>query len=141
MIQSRFFLFFLTEVVKLTMTSEDENYVKPEEVEEVSLLTALGKTNWGQMIQSRFFLFFLISTPTVAIPCIFLPFAFFKVDHIFIFIFLLFPGFFLYIYCYPEQDEVFIDDLPEFSDLEESEDSMDELFKDEDYDPTKVYAF
>merc|ERR1719245_274437 len=77
--------------VKLTMMSEDENYVKLEEMEEVSLLTVLSKTNWGQMIQSRFFLFFLITTPTVVIPCIFLPFAFFEVDHIFIFIFLHFP--------------------------------------------------
>merc|ERR1719193_2768303 len=121
--------------VKLTMMSEDENYVKPEEVEEVPLLTVLSKTNWGQMIQSRFFLFFLISTPTVVIPCVFLPFAFFQLDHIFICIFLLFPAFFIYIYFYPEEDEIFLDELSDFSELEGSEDSMDELFKDAAYDP------
>jgi len=125
----------------ITMRSDDENYVKLEEVEEVPLLTVLSKTNWGQMIQSRFFLFFLITTPTVVIPCIFLPFAFFEVDHIFICIFLLFPAFFIYIYYYPEEDEMFIDDISDFSDIELSEDSMDEFIKNADFDPKKVYAF
>jgi len=131
------------EPVQLNLTSDDENYVKLDEVEEVSLLTACGKTNWGQMIKSRFFLFFLITVPTVVIPCCFLPFAFFQVDHIFLFIFMIFPAFFIYIYFYPEEDEVFIDDFSDF-DIEDSEDSADELLNNgdmEEYDPDKVYSF
>merc|ERR1719320_644895 len=96
------------EPVKLDLTSDDDNYVSLDEEEEVSLLTACGKTNMGQMVKSRFFLFFLITVPTVAIPCCFLPFAFFEVDHIFICIFM-----------------VIIDDFSDFS--EEEEDLVEEL--------------
>jgi len=130
--------------VKLDMTNEDEDYVKLETIEEVPVSNVCWKTNFGQMIQSRFFLFFLITVPTVAIPCCFLPFAFFNVDHIFIFVFLLFPAMFIYFYFYPEEDDVFLDDFSDDLLDEESDNFFDELVETagiKNYNPEHVYAF
>jgi len=135
---------FDDEPLELGTASGDESYLKVEEVEEVSIVSTCLKTHWGQMIQSRFFLFFIISVPTIVIPCTCLPFVFFGVDHIFIFLFLLFPGMFVYLYFFPESDVTYIDDIFDELDEEESDDIMNEILHSSgipDYNPEQVYAF
>jgi len=136
------------EPLEFDMASDEEGYLSVDEVEEVSIVTACMKTHWAQMIKSRFFLFFIISVPTIVIPCTFLPFLLFEVDHIFIFIFtLLVPGMCIYLYYY-ENDGFFLNKLPDIFEEEESEEESEGFMHKilnsseiQDYNPQQVYAF
>lgn len=128
--------------MELDMTSDDDKYLKVDEVEEVSILTACMKTQLWLMIRSRFFLFCIITVPII-IACSFIPFAFFQVDHICIFILFLIPGMFLLFYYCPDEDVLFIDDLDEFEE-EESDGFINKIMKNSgisNYNPNHVYAF